>query len=184
MPQQVAPQAGRAVPSAGGPQQQQQQRQQQQQQQQQPAGSESVNFSRKFTQQQRWADDAASGPAAKPPAQPQPASQPVQTQGGAAGANWLQGLLAEADFSPFGLSQGSQQPPAKDRPALAERQPAAAPPPPLVSPLGLPTAKRQCTGSAASPPLSLQQEQSPPIGGPAELAGGWDGIDELDLDLE
>lgn len=104
--------------------------------------------------------------------------------GGTASSDWLRGLLAEADVDPFAASQATQQPAARGRPALAERQPSAAVVPQQAPPF-LPPAKRQCSAATASllfaslhPAQQPQQQQSPPCG-----AGGafGDGVDDLDL---
>ncbi|KAL4428018.1 hypothetical protein ABPG75_002107 [Micractinium tetrahymenae] len=146
---------------------------------QQPAPSASVNFSMPAISDlaspwQRTAcqDDASSAPPAQAAVQAA-ATQPAS--GGAGGAGWLQGLLAEAEY-PFGSiggSQASQQPLGglPGRPPLAERrqpQPQA-----QVSPPGQ-VAKR------------ARQQHSPPQ--PLLAAGGtgmvFGGVDDLDLDDE
>ena len=142
------------------------------QQQQQPAASESVNFSIRFSQDQPWADDAHSGLPSQPSGQPAGRAGPA---GGAAGSDWLRGLLAEAECDPFAATQASQPPPGKERPVLMTLQITAAPPS-QPAPIGMPAPKRQCTTAGLALAVQPPQQQQPP------LLGFADGIDELDLD--
>ena len=154
-----------------------------------PGGSASVGFSLPSFlhphqhQQASCQDDATSGrnreqapPSSQVPVQAAGSPQQAQQQGGAAaaGAGWLAGLLAEADFDPFASQQPSQQ----ERVVLAERQPAA-PQAQQLSPHGQHATKRQCMGQPFRPQEQQLQQQSSPAGGGAVFA---EGIDELDLD--
>ena len=166
-------------------------KQQQQQQQASPGGSALVDFSLPSFlqphqhQQAAWQDDATSGSIRQQAPLPsqvpvQAAGSPPQTQqqGGAAaaGAGWLAGLLAEADFDPFASQQPSQQ----ERPVLAERQ-TAAPQAQQLLPHGQHATKRQCMGQQFMPQQQLQQSSPAGVGGCGSAVFA-DGIDDLDLD--
>ena len=141
---------------------------------QQPAPSASVNFSMPAISdlpnpwQQTACQDDASSMAAGQATVPAPGAQ---GQGGAGGAGWLQGLLAEAEypFGPNSSSQASQQPLGGwlGRPPLSERQ-------------QQPQAHTAPPGQATT---RARQPQSPPqqllTAGSAGAVFG--GVDDLDL---